>query len=115
MRYGYTDECQTCTQLASGMHNAKVPHDERCRDRIGNLMAEDDDLRQIERVSGTLRLEVAIPRPEVGEEMDVGEPTVDLPQRVQQPLKLKWVDKMKGEKMPFEIGLSGDQKGQGQR
>ena len=25
-------------------------------------------------------------------------------------LKLKWVDKMKGEKMPFEIGLSGDQR-----
>ena len=29
------DECQACTQLASGMHNAKVPHDYRCRDRIG--------------------------------------------------------------------------------
>ena len=31
------------------------------------------------------------------------------------PLKLKWVDEMKGEKMPFEIVLSGDQEGQGQR
>ena len=41
--YGYTDECQACTQLASGMHNAKVPHGDRCRDRIGELMAEDDD------------------------------------------------------------------------
>ena len=34
VKYGYTDECQACTQLASGMHNAKVPHDDRCRDRI---------------------------------------------------------------------------------
>ena len=33
------------TQLASGMHNAKVPHDDRCRDGIGELMAEDDDQR----------------------------------------------------------------------
>ena len=39
VKYGYTDECQACTQLASGMHNAKVPHDDRCRDRIGGLMA----------------------------------------------------------------------------
>ena len=37
--YWYTDKCQACTQLASGMHNAKVPHDDRCRDRIGELMA----------------------------------------------------------------------------
>ena len=43
----YTDECQACTQLASGMHNAKVPHDDRCRG-IGELMAEDDDQRQVE-------------------------------------------------------------------
>ena len=71
-----TDECQACTQLAPGMHNAKVPHDDRCRDRIGELMAEDDDQRQVERVSGTVHPEVEIPRPEAGEEMDVGEPTV---------------------------------------
>ena len=45
-KYGYTVECQACTQLASGMHNAKVPHDDRCRDRIGEFMAEDDDQRQ---------------------------------------------------------------------
>ena len=43
VKYGYTDECQSCTQLASGMHNAEVPHDDRCRARIGELMAEDDD------------------------------------------------------------------------
>ena len=72
--YGYTDECQACTQLASGMHIAKVLHDDRCRDRNGELMAEDDDQRQVERVSGAA--EVEIPRPGAREEMDVGEPTV---------------------------------------
>ena len=40
VKYGFSDECQACTQLASGMHNAKVSHDDRCRDRIGELMAE---------------------------------------------------------------------------
>ena len=50
VKCGYTDDCQTCTQLVSGMHNAKVPHDDRCRDRIGELMAEDDDQRQVERM-----------------------------------------------------------------
>ena len=40
---------------------------------FGELMAEDDDQRQVERVSGAAELE--IPRPEAGEEMDVGEPT----------------------------------------
>ena len=74
VKYGYTDECQACTQLASGMHNAKVPHDDRCRDRIGELMAEDDDQRQVERVSGIVHPEVETPRPGAGEEMDVGEP-----------------------------------------
>ena len=47
VKYGCTDECHACTQLASGMDNAKVPHDDRCRDRIGELMAGDDDQRQI--------------------------------------------------------------------
>ena len=74
VKYGFTDECQACTQLASGMHNAKVPHDDRCRGRIGELTAEDDDQRQVERVSGAA--EVEIPRPEAREEVDVGEPTV---------------------------------------
>ena len=58
------------------MHNVKVPHDDRCRDRIGELVAEDDEQRQVERVSRTVRPEVEIPRPEAGEEVDVGEPTV---------------------------------------
>ena len=73
VKCGYTDECQACTHTASD--NAKVPHDDRCRDRIGELMAGDDDQRQVERVSGTLHPEVEIPRPEAGEEVDVGEPT----------------------------------------
>ena len=55
MKYGYTDECQACTQLASGMCNAKVLHDDRCRDRIGEFMAGDDGQRQVERVSGSVR------------------------------------------------------------
>ena len=67
MKYGYTDECQACTQLA-GRHNAKVPHDDRCRDRIGELMAEDDDQKQVERVSSGTVPEVEIPRPQAGEE-----------------------------------------------
>ena len=58
VKYGYTDECQACMHLESGMHNAKVLHDDRCRDRIGELMAEDDDQRQVERVFGTLHPEV---------------------------------------------------------
>ena len=36
VKYGYADDCQACTQLASGMHNAKVLHDNRCRDRVGS-------------------------------------------------------------------------------
>ena len=76
MKYGHTDECQTCTQVASGMHNAKVPHDDRCRDRIGELMASDDDQRHIERVTSPTVVEVEneIPYPVAGEEVDVGEP-----------------------------------------
>ena len=57
VKYGYTDECQACTQLASGMHNAKVPHGDRCRDRIGELMASDDDQRQVERVTSRAAVE----------------------------------------------------------
>ena len=49
---------------------------DRCRDRIGELMAEDYDHRQFERVSSRTVPEVEIPRLEAGEEMDVGEPTV---------------------------------------
>ena len=48
VKYGYTDYCQACTQLASGMLNAKVPHDDTCRDHIGELLAGDDDQRQVE-------------------------------------------------------------------
>ena len=77
VKYGYTDECQACTQLASGMHNAKVPPDDRCRDRIGELMAGDDDQRQVERMMSrtTADVESEIPCPETGEEVDVGEPS----------------------------------------
>ena len=66
------------------MHNAKVPHDDRCRDRIGELMASDDDQRQVERVSGAA--EVEIPRPEAREEVDVGDLPQPVPQSVSQPV-----------------------------
>ena len=94
VKYGYTDECQACTQLASGMRNAKVPHDNRCRDRTGELMAGDDDQRQVERVSGIVHPDVEIPRPGAGEEMDVGEPTVveDQNQLNNQFPQFEWVD-----------------------
>ena len=72
VQYGYTDECQACIQLAAGIHNVKVRHDDRCRDRIGELMAEDDDQRRGERVSSRAVPEVEIPRPQAGEKMDVG-------------------------------------------
>ena len=67
--------------VASGMHNAKVPDNDRCRGRIGHLMAKDGDQRQVERVSSRTISEVEIPRPEAGEEMDVGKPSVQ-PQSV---------------------------------
>ena len=97
VKYGYTDECQACTQLASGMHNAKVPHDDRCRDRIGELMADDDDHRQVERVTSRTvsTSEIEIPCPEARKEVDVGEPTIvedqqsdpqSVPQSVSQPV-----------------------------
>ena len=79
VKCGYTDECQACTQSASGMHNAKVPRDDRCRDRIGELMAGDDDQRQVERVTSRTAVEVENeirPCPETGEKVDVGEPSV---------------------------------------
>ena len=86
VKYGYTDECQACTQLASGMHNAKVPHGDRCRDLIGELMAGDDDQRQIERMTSrtTIEVENEIPRPEAGEEVDVGEPKVRVAGQVEE-------------------------------
>ena len=79
------------------MHTAKVPHDDRCRDRIAELMASDDDQRQVERVTSRTAVEVEneIPCPEAGEEVDVGEPTVvedqrsdpqSAPQSVSQPV-----------------------------
>ena len=56
------------------------------RDRVGELMAEDDDQRQVERMMSrtTADVESEIPCPETGEEVDVGEPSVQ-PQSVLQP------------------------------
>ena len=38
-------------QLAAGMQTAKISHDDRSRDRFGELMAEDDDQGQGDRGS----------------------------------------------------------------
>ena len=47
--------------------------DDRCRDRIGELIASDDDQRQVERVTSRTAVEVEneIPCPDAGEEVDV--------------------------------------------
>ena len=37
--YGYLDDCLGCAQLAVCMRNASVLHDDRCRGRVGELMA----------------------------------------------------------------------------
>ena len=99
VKLGYTDECQPCTQLVSGMHNAKVLHDDRCRDRIGELMAEDDDQRQVERVTARTVSEVEIPCPEAREEMDVGEPSVQ-PQSVHEEDQPQPVPKSASQPVP---------------
>ena len=112
---GYTDECQARTQLASGMHSAKVPHDDRCRDRIGELMAGDDDQRQVERVTSRTAIEVEneISCPEAGEEVDVGEPTAaedqqsdpqSAPQPVPQPVPIVQVGGSSGSGTRSGIG-----------
>ena len=51
-------------------------HDDRCRDRIGEFMAEDEDQREGYRVSSRAVSEAEVPRPEAGGQMDVSEPTV---------------------------------------
>ena len=53
---------------------------------------EDYDQRQVERVSSRTVPEVELPRPGAGEEMDVGESMVDLPQPVNQFPQFEWVD-----------------------
>ena len=70
------------------MHTAKVYHDDRCRDRNGELMAGDDAQRQVQRMMSrtTADVESEIPSPETGEEVDVGEPSVQ-PQAVPQPVQ----------------------------
>ena len=59
-------------QWSSGMHNAKVSHDDRCRNRIGELMAGDDDQKQVERMMSrtTVDVENEIPCLDTGEEVD---------------------------------------------
>ena len=98
------------------MHNVKVPHGDRCRDRIGELMASDDDQRQVERVTSRTAVEGEneIPCPEAGEEVDIGEPNVvedqrsdpqPAPQSVSQPVPIVRVGGSSGSGTRSGVGL----------
>ena len=76
VKYGHDDECQACTHLAANMHNAEVPDDDRCLGRIGELTAEDGGQRHREQLSSGAVPEAEVQRPQVGQELDVSEPTV---------------------------------------
>ena len=66
------------------MHNANVPRDDRAEIALNELMTQEDHEKQVKRVFGMVCPVRKNPRPEAGEEMDVGEPTVDFP-----PIKFK--------------------------
>ena len=98
-------------------HNAKVPHDDRCRDRIGELMEGDDDQRQVDLMASRTAVEVEneIPCPEAGEEVDVGESTVVEDQRSDpqcQFPQFEWVDQeqVKQTQMIVKRNVSDSQK-----
>ena len=85
-KHGFTDECPACTQLAVGARVASVAHSEACRDRIGKLMEESDDLRQTGRLKRHRERDAkdepedqAAEPPQAGQEMEVGEPSVREP------------------------------------
>ena len=107
VKYGYADECQACTPLASDMHKAKVPHDDRCRDRIGELMAGDDDQRQVERVTSRAAVEVdnEIPSPEARMARLAGPETQSVPRLVEeQPIPTVRVGGSSGSGTRSEVG-----------
>ena len=93
----------------------KVLHDDRCRDRIGELMASDHDQRQVERVTSRTadEGENEIPCPEAGEEVDVGETNVvedqrsdpqSVPQSVSQPVPIVRVGGSSGSGTRSRVG-----------
>ena len=103
-----------------------VPQDDRCRDRSGELMAGDDDQRQVERVTSRVAVEVKneIPCPETGEEVDVGEPTVvqdqrsdpqSAPQSVSQPVPTVRVGGSSGSGTRSGVGSRGSETNTGDR
>ena len=74
-KYGYIDDCLGCAQLAVGMGNASVLQDDRCRGRVGEITAGDDDPRKVERVSSDSAPDAENPRPLMLDET-VSEPPV---------------------------------------
>ena len=48
--YGPTDECPACTQIACGAVRVTKPHNDKCRERIGECMGNDPDFAQGERL-----------------------------------------------------------------
>ena len=76
MRYGYTNECPACKQLATSLRNVKVLHAHKCRDRIGDLIARDEDPRQRDIIPSMSSPEAEVQRPQVREDVAVNEPTV---------------------------------------
>ena len=61
--YGYIDDCLGCAQLAVGMRNASALQDDRCRRRVEELTAGDDDPRKVERGSSDSAPDAENPRP----------------------------------------------------
>ena len=94
------------THIWHNIHNTIFPHNNKNRDHIGELMAGDDDQRQVERMMSRTTADVGseIRCLETGEEVDVGEPSVQ-PQSVPQPV----------EKQPIPTVKVGGSSGSGTR
>ena len=96
VQHGYTDECQACAQLASGMHNSRSHWRTHQKTMIRDKRNE---------CLGLFVQRLEFPRPKAGEEMDVGERKVDLPQPVQQPVPTVRVGGSSSSRNPSWIGF----------
>ena len=120
MKYGYTDECQACTQFASGM-----PHDDRFRDRqMASSWHRTMTRDKLSVCLVTVHPEVEIPRPEAGEEMASGCGTQfsnQFPQfewvdhRVQEPELDQLQEQMKRTQMIVKRNVSDSQRAEARR
>ena len=68
VKYGYTDECQACTQLASGMHNAKVLTTTDAEIALASSWQVTTTRDKLSECRQEPSQSVDIPRPEAGEE-----------------------------------------------